>query len=541
MRFNNPSQGPSSHRAARRRLRLTTTLALTGAALSLACGSDKANTGGGSVTTNPQAGASAVASGGSGSGTPGPGGGSTSTPGAGGSSAPGSGAGGTSNAAGGSVSSGAGNGGTGGLILPNNSDHCLYGYDPQPTDDTMATGPVRYSTSSGDDTILQPEVLQWMDDNKWPGAHVIWHGVRGCMDGTASGLLGPLGYPNICKDYPSIVPTDQNCKTTGDGYQFLLFHRHMLQSLKQLWPKHSADFDGFPEFPKTKADLPDVWNTADPKWTAQILAAADIFDNIAQHLDMYPSEGALGFALQCPSGTPVVSGAAGSSPSYIGIHFDLHNQWSRGATSPHGLNNGQVNVTNYMFWKLHGWIDNVWEKYRVAKGITTDTTAMTKYKQDLQSACNQMDVAEAILKQTPGSGPVLDCPPDVDETGDFHTKVRPIFESATNHCASCHGPSQTSPYANLTLGGQVSSKCIVQRLLHPSLDGGQFPLVTPGDPDHSYLYLKASGKAPDAGCVSTNPNQPCNTAQMPPGGVRTMTDAELETLRSWIADGAKYP
>jgi len=39
----------------------------------------------------------------------------------------------------------------------------------------------------------------------------------------------------------------------------------------------------------------------------------------------------------------------------------------------------------------------------------------------------------------------LDCPPDVDQTGDFHDKVRPIFETATNHCASCHGPLQTSP------------------------------------------------------------------------------------------------
>ena len=405
----------------------------------------------------------------------------------------------------------------------------------------MAHGPAIFTPSGGGqpDTILQPEVLQWMADNKWTGAHVLWHAVRGCADGSAAGLLNPLGYKDICKDYPVLIPTDQNCKTAGDGYQFLLFHRHMLQALKQLWPQHAADFAGFPTWPKTKADLPDVWNTADPQWSQQILAAADIGDNIEQNLDKFPDEGTLGFWLQCPNGSKLASAA---NLPYVGLHFDLHNQWSRGSASEHGLNNGQVNITNYMFWKLHGWIDNVWEKYRVAKGLTTpNSPEMQKYTQDMKQSCNEMDIEIEILKRDPGSGPELDCPPDVDETGFFHTQVRPIFETETNHCASCHGPSQTSPYADLTLGGQVSSKCIVERLKRPSRDGGQFQLVVPGDPDHSYLYLKPSGEAAEAGCVSTDPNRPCNTAPMPPGGKMTMTSAELTILRQWILDGANYP
>ena len=51
---------------------------------------------------------------------------------------------------------------------------------------------------------------------------------------------------------------------------------------------------------------------------------------------------------------------------------------------------------------------------------------------------------------------------------------------------------------------------------------------------------QASGTADAAGCVSNDPNKPCNTAAMPPGG-KTMTDAELEILRKWIADGANDP
>jgi len=516
------------------------TAAIAALVVSAGCSSSESNAG-------ESAGSGAVPASSAGAGSNGTAGSAIT---AGGAAASASGAGGALTSAGaggvpGGSSSGAGglssSGGGAGLTLPHptNSDHCLNGYDPLPSDDTMKAGPATFSTPQGDDTILQPEVLDWMSQNKWTGAHVVWHAVRGCTDGTARGLLAPLGFPDICKDYPVLIPADQNCKTAGDGYQFLLFHRHMMQALQQLWPKHKADFAGFPTFPKTAAEVPAVWGA--PKWSATVLAAAEIGDNIdkPENLAKFPDEGVLGHWLQCAVGTQKLAQAP--NEPYIGLHFNLHDQWSRGAASAHGLNNGQVNITNYMFWKLHGWIDNVWEKYRVAKGLTKDGSAeMQKYKQDLKAACNEMDIEVEILKQNPGNGPVLDCPPDVDEKGDFHSKVRPIFETATNHCASCHGPSQSSPYASLTLGGQVSSKCIVERLKRASLDGGQFKLIEPGDPERSYLYLKAAGTAAAAGCVSSDPNKPCNTAAMPPGG-KTMTDAELKILYDWIKAGAVGP
>ena len=52
-----------------------------------------------------------------------------------------------------------------------------------------------------------------------------------------------------------------------------------------------------------------------------------------------------------------------------------------------------------------------------------------------------------------------------------------------------------------------------------------------------WLYLKASGLAEGAGCTSSDPNKPCNSAAMPPSG-KTMTDAELKILSDWITAGA---
>ncbi|HET7540081.1 MAG TPA: hypothetical protein VFK05_09415 [Polyangiaceae bacterium] len=540
MRVHGPVTVPRIPLGSSPRVLFTAALAF---ALSGCGGGSAANGAGGTGPVNPGSSAgTGTTVGGSGSPNPGAGGTSSGVGGAPGSSTGGNGVVPGGSGTGGAVASAGSGTGGGGFVIPpmtNTSDHCLYGYSPEKSDDTMQAGYAKFSTSMGDDTVVQPEVLQWMTDNKWMGAHVVWHAVRGCTDGTAGGLLNPLGFPNICKDYPVLIPADQNCKTAGDGYQFLLFHRHMLQSLKQLWPKHAADFAGFPTWPKTKADVPDVFSA--PNWSATVLAAADIGDNIdkPENLAKFPNEGVLGHWLQCAVGSAKLAGAP--DEPYIGLHFNLHDQWSRGANSPHGLNNGQVNITNYMFWKLHGWIDNVWEKYRVAKGITKDAAAMQKYTQDLKQSCNEMDIEISILKAN-NTTLQLDCPPDVDESGEFHTKVRPIFEATSNHCASCHGPSQTSPYANLTLGGQVSSKCIVGRLKRASLDGGQIKLLEPGDPEHSWLYLKAAGLADTAGCVATDPNRPCNTATMPPGGNgKTMTDAELKILYDWIKGGAAGP
>lgn len=420
--------------------------------------------------------------------------------------------------------------------VPGHKDHCVDGYDPLPNDQTMTAGPFIFQPEGGGpaDTVVQPEVLEWMTENEWQGAHVIWHAFRGCANGSASFLLAPLGLPNLCTDFAELVPSDQNCRDVGDGYQYLLFHRHMLETLKQLWPNHAADFSGFPTFPKTKADLPEVWNANDPTWSATILEAADIADNIQDHLDLFPDEGSFGFWLQCAVGTRAPSFAP--NMPYIGLHFNLHDQWSRGANSTHGLNNGQVNITNYMFWKLHGWIDVVWEKYRVAKGITTDAAKMEQYKKDMIAQCREHDAAREILSQAGvGGEPMLDCPPVVDESGVFHDTVRPILENERNHCSACHGPAQTSPYAGLTLGGQISSKCMIERLKRDSISGGQFKLVEPGEPEQSWLYLKAAGLAESAGCVSDD--NACNTAAMPPSG-KTMTDAELTILYDWIASGA---
>jgi hypothetical protein len=389
----------------------------------------------------------------------------------------------------------------------------------------MVDGPVSFTKNNQTDTTVQPEVIKWMQDHKWEGAHFEWHSVRRCNGG------GSMSKVNVCS-HKDMIPADQECKSTGDGYQFLAMHRHMIQSLKQLFPNNTEQFEGFKKFPTSAADVPEQWRADWQPFSAQSVANGKIADEIEkpENLSKFADEGAFGKWLQC------FAGAGGDS----GLHGDLHFKWVRQMNAEHGLGNQDTNIDNYMFWKLHGWMDDVWEKYRVAKGLAPTEK---KLQDELVKQCREMDaLAKLIDPNLPDPNGPSGTP--ANESGDFHTKVRPLFENNTNKCAGCHGPAGAE--AGLSLGGDrslLSSTKIVAALVDkPSIHGGQFKLVAKGDATKSWLYLKMAGTAADAGCVASG-SATCNTASMPPDAAShiTATPEELATLAAWINGGALAP
>ncbi|WP_437876285.1 hypothetical protein [Sorangium sp. So ce513] len=432
----------------------------------------------------------------------------------------------TSSSSGDAASGSGGSSGTGSTHV---KDHCVDGFDPHPSDAMMKDGPAEYVKNGQIDLTVQPEVIAWMQENEWQAAHFEWHSIRRC---------GPGGFGmsrvNICNSAVP-VPADQECKTTGDGLQFLAMHRHMIQSLKQLWPNHKEQFEGFKKFPTTAEELPEQWRADFRPWSSTTLANAKIADEIdkPENLARFPDEGALGMWLQCLAGQTV----PGTGLTASGLHGDLHFKWVRPNNTDHGLGNQFTNIDNYMFWKLHGWIDNVWEKYRIAKGLSPDAQDL---KDAVAAQCYEMDAIARVINPSLDTGPEQPVGP---ESGVFHTSVRPIFESAIHKCSGCHAAPSTGPQAGLSLGGDISSADIVAGLVNkPSRGGGQFKLVVPGNPDQSWLYLKVAGTAGNAGC-RPSATAMCNPGVMPQAadGKPTLTSAELATLRQWIQDGAPGP
>lgn len=410
---------------------------------------------------------------------------------------------------------------------PDNHDHCVYGYEPELNDSSIAQGFAEYTENGQTDAILQPEIIAWMEKNEWQESHFQWHNVRRCGSGgfgggQGGGFGGGGGSEsafNPC-DIPALLPDANECANAQDGYEFLVMHRHMIQSLKQLFPSHTDQFEGWDQWPDA-SDYPELLQPYFNQWGQQVLQNAAILDNIEDHLDMFANEGELGMWFQCGG----LSGGAAGSSLHGALHFNGYPQNNQS----HSVANQRRNLDSFLFWKLHGYIDKIWERYRVAKGLQPNEEAL---QTELRAQCLEMD---ALAHHIPG-GEETQVPEEIaEEEGFFHEVVRPGLEDFG--CATCHGAGED---AGLRLGFNVSSKEIVARLVNvDSAYATGYKLVVPGDPDNSWLYLKAAGLSTTSGATCQGV---MNCAQaMPPGGGMRLPDTDLANLRQWIEDGAPAP
>ena len=98
---------------------------------------------------------------------------------------------------------------------------------------------------------------------------------------------------------------------------------------------------------------------------------------------------------------------------------------------------------------------------------------------------------------------------------DYAREVQPIL---AENCFHCHGPDDQDRKAALRLD-----------LREPALKGGKSELasIVPGQPDKSELILRL---------ISTDEEE----VMPPPAEKKTLTAAQKNTLRRWIAEGAEY-
>ena len=93
--------------------------------------------------------------------------------------------------------------------------------------------------------------------------------------------------------------------------------------------------------------------------------------------------------------------------------------------------------------------------------------------------------------------------------------MRPIL---ARHCFKCHGPDDKGRKAKLRLDQEESAK--------KTASSGETPIV-PGKPDESELVRRVFAAEPDE-------LMPPNAANSP------LSDAQRQTLKQWVAEGAKY-
>ncbi len=395
---------------------------------------------------------------------------------------------------------------------------CKTAYPVDPRDGTFADEPQIVALRNGSqDTALPDPILDWLDAQNWTWEHEDWHNVRRwdmfCRKSNSSA--------NECATVQALTarglwraPIVE--ASPGDGYAFIAMHRHMLRSIREAFPSAKKVLAGFEHVPRSQKDTtnPQAWRNV--RWSAAQLEALDKLEHIEDHLADFPTEDELGLYIQDGFRWTAENPTRQGSDASAGIHTGLHSQWSIGS-SPVDIGGTRIQIYNSIFWKLHGWIDDVWQRYRIVKGIGEDDPA---YVKELFNQCEEMHKLGYALHDVADAG---SAPP---ETGVFATQVRPVFD---NLCASCH--SAGSPTAGLTLGGSgVSSATIRNALVGVKSSESDLSFIAPGDATKSWLFLKVTASFDGVSCGS------CKT-QMPLAGA-TMTSAEVDTLRAWIAGGA---
>jgi hypothetical protein len=116
-----------------------------------------------------------------------------------------------------------------------------------------------------------------------------------------------------------------------------------------------------------------------------------------------------------------------------------------------------------------------------------------------------------------------DDPAGLNLLGEGVTWAARISKILEANCGGCHGGA--SPEADLLLVGDD----VYARLLEPSSQVPDMPLITPGVPEESYLYLKLIGDE----SIMGNP-MPYN----PLTGEGTLGEAEIADILTWISNGA---
>ena len=128
-------------------------------------------------------------------------------------------------------------------------------------------------------------------------------------------------------------------------------------------------------------------------------------------------------------------------------------------------------------------------------------------------------------------------PPEVDSRRPFPSFRDDVLPIVFNSCAlpACHSSKESN--LGILLKYDPAQVYAEFQKTSPTAMGEKF--VIPNDAVKSYLMVKLEGKqnALDSECANA-PIKNCGT-QMPPPDVEKLTDAQIDTFRKWINEGAK--
>jgi hypothetical protein len=246
------------------------------------------------------------------------------------------------------------------------------------------------------DVLMPPQVIDWINEQGLNEAHDGWHATRR-WDQTC-GVAAPAAG---CRFAESLVAenlfrAEYQQGAPGAGLAFLHMHRHMLHQFKAAFPMHVDLFKSWTHIPRSRDDPENPTPWREITWTDDNLIGFDILENIEQHLDMFATEDELGNFVESAFRWTAEDATVETNLPGSAAHGAVHREWSV-FVSPANMGAPATSLPNYTFWKLHGFIDDVWERYRAAKQLTVDD----EYRKIARWECRLMYYLSPMHRQVP--------------------------------------------------------------------------------------------------------------------------------------------
>jgi hypothetical protein len=235
------------------------------------------------------------------------------------------------------------------------------------------------------DAAMPQEMLDWMEARNWGNHHVEWHFTRRWDFWHALAPTDP-GIQQMVDEAIGNGWTRASLQEgdVGGGIDFLMMHRAMFILLLKNFPHHSHFLRGWTTPPTDPADANDPVPSGAAFDANRVLAIAELE---TPTVALFPNEDAWGLFLETNIRPLPGNPTNRSTDLRTGIHNYMHNRWSD-STSAVNLGDPQVNIFNQRFWRLHGWIDYQWWRFRTAR-VLSDTDP--QYRQSLQHYLTMMD------------------------------------------------------------------------------------------------------------------------------------------------------
>jgi hypothetical protein len=179
------------------------------------------------------------------------------------------------------------------------------------------------------------------------------------------------------------------------GLDFLAMHRAMLGTLKSRFPEQADLFKGWTAVPTeaTAADPVPPSSVSGTFWASMVTAIARLENDVGS----FATEDELGLFIDTQHRPTAEDPLARSTEKGTGVHTYLHVRFDD-AKSPVRMQRFSRNLESQVFWRVHGWVDRIWSKWRTAKG--RDDKTDSAYAAAMHHACMHMGLMNWDVAKT---------------------------------------------------------------------------------------------------------------------------------------------